>query len=166
VENATIALGLRRFGFDARAAELAGALFDLAQLYPEDRIPECVGGYDRRERPFPGAYPRANTPQTWNASAFPLLVHTLLGLQPVAPLDLLVVDPALPSWLPEVIVQELRIGGATATLRFWRDDKGASHAEVLEKEGTLRLVRQPPPESLQAGLLDRFRALVDGILQH
>ncbi|HEX9945138.1 MAG TPA: glycogen debranching N-terminal domain-containing protein [Thermoanaerobaculia bacterium] len=164
VENATIALGLRRFGFDVRADELAGALFDLAQLYPEGRIPECVGGYDRWERPFPGAYPRANTPQTWNASAFPLLVHTLLGLQPVAALDLLVVDPALPSWLPEVIVRGLRIGGATATLRFWRDDSGASHAEILEKGGALRLLRQPPPESLQAGLLDRFRALIDGIL--
>jgi glycogen debranching enzyme len=164
VENATIALGLRRFGFDVRAAELARALFDLARVYPENRIPECVGGYARGERPFPGAYPRANAPQTWNASAFPLLLHTLLGLQPVAALDLLVVDPALPSWLPEVIVQDLRLGGTTATLRFWRDETGVSHAEVVEKRGTFRLLRQPPLESLSAGIGDRFKALFESLL--
>src|SRR5438105_2124480 len=94
VEQATIAFGLRRFGFDARALELAEALFDLAQVYPEHRIPECVGGYARGDRPTPGAYPQANTPQLWNATAFPLIVHTVLGLQPVAPFHLLAVSPA------------------------------------------------------------------------
>ena len=71
VEQATIAFGLRRFGFDARALDLTRAMFDLAMLYPEFRIPECVGGYARGERSTPGAYPRANAPQLWNASAFP-----------------------------------------------------------------------------------------------
>ena len=166
VEQATIAFGLRRFGFDARALELARALFDLAQLYPDYRIPECVGGYARGERPFPGAYPRANTPQLWNASAFPLLVHTILGLQPVAPLDLLVIDPVLPSWLPEIVIRGLRLGHATATIRFWRDDGGDSHAEVLHKRGSLHLIKQPPPESLSAHMKDRFGALFDRVLHH
>ncbi len=166
VEQATTAFGLRRFGFDARALELAGALFDLARIYPDYRIPECVGGHARGDRATPGAYPRANTPQLWNASALPLIVHTILGLQPVAPLSLLVVDPVLPTWLPEVIVRDLRLAGATATLRFWRDDKGASHGEVLHKRGTFRLVRQPPPESLSAGIGDRFRALADSVMHH
>jgi glycogen debranching enzyme len=166
VENATIAFGLRRFGFDARATELARAQFDLARLYPEYRIPECVGGYERVEHSAPGAYPRANTPQLWNASVFPLLVHTLLGLQPVAPLDLLVVDPALPTWLPEVIVTGLRLRGATATIRFWRDDKGHSHGEIVHKRGTLHLVKQPPLESLSARVRDRFSALADSVLHH
>lgn len=166
VENSTIAFGLRRFGFEARALELARALFDLADLYPDGRIPETVGGYARQKWPTPGLYPRANAPQLWNASAFPLLVHTMLGLQPVAPLDLLIVDPALPSWLPEVILHGLRLGGATATLRFWRDEHGASHAEVLHKRGTLHLLRQPPPEALDVRLRDRFSALVDRVLHH
>jgi len=166
VEQATIAFGLRRFGFDARALDLARAMFDLAQLYPEYRIPECVGGYARGERPVPGAYPRANTPQLWNASAFPLLVHTILGLQPVAPLDVLVIDPVLPTWLPEVIVRDLKLAGATATLRFWRDDDGACHGEVLHKRGTFHLVKQPPLESLSAGVRDRFRALADSVMHH
>ncbi len=164
VEGATTAFGLRRYGYDVRAAELARGLFDLAALHDGERIPEAVGGHARGERSRPGTYPRANAPQAWNLSAVPLLVHTLLGLQPVAPLDLLVVDPALPAWLPEVVVRDLRLGGATATLRFWRDADGASHAEVLRKRGTLHLVRQPPPESLRAGVSDRARALLDGLI--
>jgi glycogen debranching enzyme len=166
VENATIAFGLRRFGFDARAHDLARAMFDLAPLYERGRIPECVGGYARLEFPHPGAYPRANPIQAWNQSAFLLLLHTILGLQPVAMLDLLVVDPVLPSWLPEVIVGGLRLGGATATLRFWRDDSGKSHAEVVRKRGTIHLVHQPPPESLRHGVRDRLAALVDSARHH
>jgi len=166
VENATIAFGLRRFGFDAHALDLAGALFDLASLYERGRIPECVGGYARSEFPHPGAYPRANPIQTWNQSAFPLLLHTILGLQPVALLDLLVVDPVLPPWLPEVILRNLRLGGATATVRFWRDEAGKSHAEVVRKRGTLHLLHQPPPESVSHGARDRLGALVDSVLHH
>src|SRR5581483_100994 len=87
VEQATILFGLRRFGFDARVHDLAHALVDLARLYPNYRIPECIGGYSRAEMPTPAAYPRANAPQLWNATAFPLLVQTLLGMLPIAPYD-------------------------------------------------------------------------------
>lgn len=163
VEQATIAFGLRRFGFDGQALELARAQFDLAELYPGHRIPECVGGYARGERATPGAYPRANTPQLWNATAFPLFVHTILGLQPIAPLHLLIVSPALPDWLPELIVKSVRLADATATIRFWRDASGNSHAEVLQHHGTFRLLQQPPPESRTASVRDRLAALVDTI---
>jgi glycogen debranching enzyme len=140
VEQGTIVFGLRRFGFDARALDLAGALFDLAQLYPEDRIPECVGGYARRDNETPGAYPRANTPQLWNATAFPLVLQTLLGLTPLAPLETLLIDPVLPEWLPGITVRGLRVGRAVVALRAWRDDEGASRWEVLHKRGTLHVV--------------------------
>jgi glycogen debranching enzyme len=163
VEQATIAFGLRRFGFDTRALEIAHALFDLAEQYPEYRIPECIGGYPRGETGGPGAYPRANTPQLWNASVFPLLIHTMLGFQPVALLDTLFVDPVLPTWLPELVVHDLRLAGATVTLRFWRDSSGSSHGEVLHKRGTFRLVKQPPLESLTAGVVDRLTALLDSV---
>jgi glycogen debranching enzyme len=164
VENATIGFGLRRYGFDARFLDLMAAMLDLGSLYRNYRVPECVGGYARSDFPHPGAYPQANAPQGWNQSALPLLVHTLLGLQPVAALDLLVVDPVLPSWLPEVTLEGLRVGGATATLRFYRDAGGASHVEVVRKRGTLHVVKQPPPESLTASPGDRFTALVDRML--
>jgi glycogen debranching enzyme len=161
VEQATILFGLRRFGFDARAHDLARGLFDLAQLYPEYRIPECVGGYSRSERRTPGAYPQANAPQLWNATAFPMVVQSLLGLLPLARYEMLMIDPALPAWLPEIIVRGLRVGHATVTLRCWRNEKGRSEFEVVSKQGTLRIVRQPPPESLTAGIGDRLHAMVE-----
>src|SRR5688500_8590243 len=164
VEQATILFGLRRYGFDARVHDLATALFELAQLYPEFRIPECVGGYARAEYPTPGAYPQANTPQLWNATAFPLLVQTMLGLLPLAPYELLVLDPALPEWLPELVMHDLRVGRARVSLRFWRDAHGESQYEVLQKHGTLRIVRQPPLESLFAGAGDRLGALLETAL--
>jgi glycogen debranching enzyme len=163
VEQATIAFGLRRFGFDARALELARSQFDLAALYPQHRVPECVGGFARAERATPGAYPRANAPQLWNVTAFPLLVHVILGLQPVAPFHLLVVSPSLPQWLPEVLLHDVRLADGMATLRFWRDATGESHAEVVRSEGSFRLIQQPPPESLTATVRRRLGALVDTV---
>jgi glycogen debranching enzyme len=164
VEQATIVFGLRRFGFDARAADLARAVFDLCQLYPEYRIPETIGGYARGARATPGAYPRANTPQLWNASAFPLIVQSLLGLLPIAPLRTLVLDPALPTWLPEIVLRNLRVGGARVSLRCWRTRDGRSRWEVLNQHGTLHIVRQPPPESLSDGLASRAGAVADTLI--
>jgi glycogen debranching enzyme len=164
VENGTILFGLRRFGFDDRALELARALYDLARLWEGGRTPECVGGYARSERPHPGAYPRANAPQAWNQSVWPILVQTLLGMRPVAALELLAIEPLLPPWLPEITLRKLRVGGATVSLRFWRDADGTSHHEVLEQQGTLRIVRNPPLDSLTVGLWDRLGELTRGIL--
>jgi glycogen debranching enzyme len=163
VEQATIVFGLRRFGFDARALDLAEAQFDLARLYPEYRIPECVGGYARGDRAVPGAYPRANTPQLWNATAFPLIVQTLLGLLPIAATHTLIVDPALPASIPELILRDVRVGAAKATLRFWRDRDGASKWEVLHVQGTLHVVRQPAPESISATWADRAGAVLESV---
>ena len=164
VEQATILYGLRRFGFDARATDVATALFDLAQLYPEQRIPECVGGYARGERPSPGAYPRANTPQLWNATVFPLLVQSLLGIVPIAHLETLLIDPVLPPWAPELVLRNLRVGEATVSLRFWRGEDGRSKWDVIHQRGTLRVVRQPPPESQTAGVGDRLRGVLESVL--
>lgn len=160
VENATICFGLRRFGFDAEALRVAEGLFALAELYGGHRIPETVGGYSADEHPTPGAYPRSNTPQTWNASALPLVVQSLLGLAPYASLHALVIDPLLPEWLPEIELRGLRIGNTSATIRCWRDDDGRGRAEVVDKDGPLHLLHQPPPESASAGFGRRVRALL------
>jgi glycogen debranching enzyme len=163
VEQATIVFGLRRFGCDARALDLTRALADLASLYAEYRIPECVGGYARGECPAPGAYPRANTPQLWNATAFPLVVQTMLGLLPIAAANTLLVDPALPHWLPEIVIRDLRIGDAKVSLRFWRNEQGKSKWDVLHRQGSLHVIRQPEPDSLSATSADRAAAVFESL---
>jgi hypothetical protein len=55
------------------------------------------------------------------------------------------------------------VGDATLTLRFWRDADGDSHYTVVEQEGTLRIVRQPPLDALNVSVPDRLGALVRGM---
>ena len=165
VEQATIVFGLRRFGFDARALDLTRAMVDLATLYGDYRIPECVGGYARGDSPVPGAYPRANTPQLWNATAFPLVLQTLLGLLPMAAASTLMLDPVLPDWLPELVIRDVRVGAAKVSLRFWREKNGSTSWEVLHRQGTLHIVRQPPPESVSATYADRAAGLLESVLR-
>ena len=165
VEQATILFGLRRFGLDARADDLAQALFDLAELYPGSRIPETVGGYARSERVSPGAYPQANAPQLWNATAFPLTMQALLGLVPWAAANSLLVDPVLPQWMREVTLRDLRVGQATVTLRFRRQRDGTSDYDIVHKRGDLHIVRQPPLQSLSASVADRVWGPVWGLLK-
>jgi glycogen debranching enzyme len=163
VEQGTIVFGLRRFGFNARATDLSQAMFDLAGLYPEYRIPECVGGYARKDRATPGAYPRANTPQLWNATSFPLIIQSLLGLLPLAPVGALVLDPVLPDWLPSMRVSDLRVGTARVSLVFNRRDDGTTDWDVAHQQGPLRIVRQPPPESVTTPVSDRIWGLVESL---
>ena len=133
VENATILFGLRRYGFDGHAARLAAGMFALARLWPEGRIPECVGGHARREASHPGLYPRANRVQAWNQSAWGLVAQSLLGIVPYAPLKLMLVDPILPPSVPSLVVERLRVGDATVSLRFRRAASGRVRVEVIER---------------------------------
>jgi hypothetical protein len=47
----------------------------------------------------------------------------VLGLQQDAPRGKLYVDPALPDWLPDVTLIDLRLGRRRFDIRFWRDGK-------------------------------------------
>jgi glycogen debranching enzyme len=163
VENASILFGLRRYGLEDRVTQLARGLYDLARMWPGGRTPECVGGYAREEMGHPGMYPRGNAPQGWNQSVWPMLVQSLLGMLPFAPLHLLIVDPILPPWLPELVVKHLGIGDATVSLRFWPEADGKSRYEVIEQEGQLRVLRQPWIESLSADVFDRIGGLIDTV---
>jgi glycogen debranching enzyme len=164
VENGTILFGLRRYGLNERAEQLARALYDLARLWPGGRSPECVGGYGRDEYAHPSVYPRANAPQTWNQSVLPILVQSLLGIVPFAPFHLLLVDPVLPAWLPEVTVRNLRVGDATVSLRFKRAADGRSRYAVTQKTGELRVIRQAWLQSFAVDKWSRMRHMLASML--
>ena len=75
-------------------------------------------------------YLGANVPQAWAAAAPFMLLQALLGLQQNAPRGKLYVDPALPDWLPDVRLTDLRLGQQSFDIRFWRDGKDTAF-EVL-----------------------------------
>src|ERR1700746_2902068 len=65
----------------------------------------------------------ANVPQAWAAGTPFLLLQAMLGLQQDAPRGKLYVDPALPDWMPDVTLTDLRLGRRRFNIRFWRDGK-------------------------------------------
>ena len=146
VENATFALGLKRYGLDDHVERLAGATLDAAAASPEGRLPEALAGHPREPGVGPAPYPGACAPQAWSASAVVQLVQVLLGLYPFAPLRVLaVIRPRLPAWLPAVTLRNLRVGRATIDLRFERRDDGSASYKVLRRTGALLLVPAGPP---------------------
>lgn len=86
-----------------------------------------------------------------------------MGLYPYAPLNALLVDPHLPEWLPDITVENLHVGSATVSIRFFREG-AATDYEVLEKHGTLHVVRQPSPWSLTAGFGERLKDALMSVL--
>ncbi len=134
--NAVTAAGLKRFGFDDEMFRVAEGLFAASQVFTLDRLPEVFGGHARDARhPHPGLYPGACSPQAWSSGAVILLVDAMLGLMALAPKNTLVVDPALPEWLPEVTARHIQVGTKRAALRFSRLPSGRTEVEVLDAGG-------------------------------
>lgn len=158
VEHGTFAVGFMRYGLHDRVEQIARAQFEAASLFEFHRLPELFGGHPRDdEHPFPAVYPNTSSPQAWSASAVFSLLQAMLGLYPYAPLKMLVVDPHLPAWLPELTVRDLRVGKARVTIGFRRGKDGRTSYRILDKHGTLRVVRQATPWSLTSQPADRLR---------
>ena len=164
VEQGTIAFGLARYGCWDELNRLADGVFASTDLFVENRLPEVIGGVPRDdEHPHPGIYPDSCEPQAWSASAIVMIVQALLGMIAVAPLRLLVVDPHLPSWLPDLTLEGIRVGRATVDLEFRRGRDGRTTYRVLGRAGSVRVVRQPPPQSPAATLPGRASAALRSI---
>jgi glycogen debranching enzyme len=165
VEHGSFAVGFVRYGLHQHVHRICRAQFEAASLFDFYRLPELFTGHPRdADHPFPAHYPNANSPQAWSASAVWCLLQSILGLYPYAPLNLLLVDPHLPTWLPELTIRNLHIGAAVIDLRFNRTVKGESEYEVLDKRGTLHLVRQPSPWSLTATFGERLQDALTSLL--
>ena len=161
VEHGPFAIGAYRYGCNDRVQQICRGLFDAAACFEYRRLPECFAGHPRdAEHPFPALYPAANSPQAWSSATVIALLQALLGVQPYAPFEVLLVDPHLPQWLPEITLRGLRVGGASVDIRFFLDEGGRSRYEVLDLRGKLRVREQPSPWSLTgqvgAALRDRL----------
>jgi glycogen debranching enzyme len=164
VEHGAFSIGFMRYGLHAELEKLTRAIFEATNLFPYHRLPECFSGHARdAEHPFPALYPKANWPQAWSASSLFTIMQAMLGIYPFAPMNLLLLDPRLPQWLPELTLSDLRVGDAKVTLRFYRRGDN-THYEVTEKRGKLHVIRQPSPWSVSATYGERFRDLMESLV--
>ena len=111
-DNATIAGGFRRYGFAAEAAQVAKGIFDAAERLVGQRLPELFSGLPRIPASFPVPYLGANVPQAWAAGSVFRFIAILCGLHATTDAEgrRLYVNPALPDWMSEISMENLRIG--------------------------------------------------------
>jgi glycogen debranching enzyme len=141
-DNAIIAGGFRRYGYDAQAAIVARGLFDTASRFVATRLPELFAGLPRQNGSFPVQYLGANVPQAWAAGAVLRLVAVLCGIHAASDAEgsRLYVNPALPAWLPEITIHDLRAGRGSLTLRF-----ADSRVDVIANTSGFEVIEAAPP---------------------
>lgn len=138
-DNALVALGLKRCGHEAYALAIFTALYDAAQHFPSQRLPELFCGFARSAFGVPVRYPVACSPQAWASASWLLLLQVALGIVPVAETgELRVVRPHLPPWLPWVEVTRIRVGATEVDLRYQRIDDHTA-VDVKAMRGDVRV---------------------------
>jgi len=138
-DNSIIAMGMRRYGFAAEAAALARDISGAAGHFLLNQLPELYAGLQRDPTSFPVQYLGANVPQAWAAGTPFLLLQAMLGLEQDAPRDKIYVDPALPDWLPDVTLIDLRLGRRRFDIRFWRDGKNTKFEVTKGRQDAVEL---------------------------
>ena len=93
-DNAIVAAGLRRYGYEAEAGDIAAGMFAAAETLGGS-IPEAFAGFPRELTKYPVQMPDAGRPQSWAAGGLLMLLSTMLGLRPCG--DNLLVNPAVPA---------------------------------------------------------------------
>jgi len=167
VENGSFVLGFARYGLHEEMWTLARAMFEVAQLFPFFRMPETLAGHQRTaDAPFPGLYTKADWPQAWSASSIINMLRAILGLFPYAAANLLILDPHLPDWLPEITVKNMRIGKAKVTIHFERKSNAWTEYKLLDLEGDLDVVRQPNPWSMTAASPEKMKDTLFDLVPH
>jgi glycogen debranching enzyme len=136
-DNALIAMGFARYGFREPLMKVMGGLFDATHFLDLHRQPELFCGFVRRRNVGPTGYPVACIPQAWSSAAVFAILGATLGVAFDAAAGLVIFrQPALPVWLDECRVRNLRVGGGSLDLLLRRmQDDVAVH--VLRRKGSV-----------------------------
>ena len=141
-DNATIAGGFRRAGRAKEAQMIAEGIFAAAERFEAYRLPELFAGITREEGTSPVPYLGTNVPQAWAAAAIFRLIAILCGIHTDGPARSIYVNPAMPWWLPDLTLRNLRAGKGALDLQI-RDD----HVEVLSNTTGFEIVQGRAPEA-------------------
>ena len=120
-DNALIALGFVRYGLKAEAVRVFQGISDAARHQELGRLPELFCGFVRRPHRGPVPYPVACSPQAWASAAVFGLLAACLGLEIAHEEDeIRFRDPAMPAFLDEVVIRNMRLGATRADIRLHR----------------------------------------------
>lgn len=140
-DNAIIAAGFRRYGFDEAAGRIFTGISEAALYFEDYRLPELFAGFPKDQYQVPVNFPIACHPQAWAAGSVLFMLENLLGLIPEAfEQRLRIVRPMLPEFVSHMKVSKLSVGDAQVDLKFTRGTDGHTIAEVLHVEGPLDVV--------------------------
>lgn len=134
-DNALIAQGFAFYDFKQPLLRVLTGLFQAANYFRDQRLPELFVGVQRNEFDRPVNYPVSCSPQAWASGAWFLLLTAALGLRPNASRhELRVVNPVLPDWLQWLRIHHLRIGNSQVSLEFNRRGQ-RTFCNVLDIQG-------------------------------
>jgi len=139
-DNSIIGEGMRVIGRLDDMQKILQGLVEVAAQYPQYRLPELFGGFDRGESDNPIEYPVSCSPQSWAAGSIFQMIKTCLNFVPDAVnRQLRIVEPALPDWLGQVTIRNLHVGQASVDLAFHSQD-GLTYCQILKKDGPLKIL--------------------------
>lgn len=141
-DNAIIARGFKRYGFNFAVETVATGMFETAVHHPYSRLPELFCGFTRKGEGWPIDYPVACTPQAWAAGSMFMILQAMLGLSPDAKKGVLYVNsPTLPPWLKEVKLLGLKVGSGSLDISFIQRDNITSFM-LMKKEGKVTIIME------------------------
>jgi glycogen debranching enzyme len=139
-DNAMIASGFARYGYQRQAARIFEGLFAAAVHVDLRRLPELFCGFPRKRGQSPTSYPVACSPQAW-AAATPLsLVRSCLGIGfDPATLQITFDHPVLPDFLSEIILRQLAVGDGRIDVSVTRAQSEVA-VHILKRRGQVRVL--------------------------
>jgi glycogen debranching enzyme len=136
-DNALIAHGLARYGFQDLVLKVMTGFFDASLFVDLHRLPELFCGFHRRPGEGPTLYPVACAPQSWAAASVFMLLQACLGLGIRAPqAQICFSHPVLPAFLKEVCIRDLEVGDGSVDFLLQRRDHDVG-INVLRRQGNV-----------------------------
>jgi glycogen debranching enzyme len=139
-DNAILAEGFAAYGHKRGIEAVFEDLVRAGTYMDQRRIPELYCGFRRRAGRGPTLYPTACAPQAWASGALFALLPAMLGLQfDCAARHIRLVNPIVPEVAGDIVVRNLKVGGARADFALRHDSRTAVCLEVLRTQGDVQI---------------------------
>jgi glycogen debranching enzyme len=139
-DNALVAHGLARYGFQDEAARVLSALFEASRHLELARLPELFCGFTRRDDEGPTRYPVACSPQAWASGAVFMLLEAAMGMEiDAVNHQVRMRHSRLPEFLDRLSIRGLRVGDARLDLELERQRHGVG-IRVTDRQGDVEVV--------------------------